>query len=182
LATAGATENRGSKTYSNEVEIFLRVLTINIVGGVFWALIQPLKDYDLSNLMLIIASGAIVGCIFSISSLLIPEFKLERRGEMYRVICYFIYSLISVYLTASIIFLLTASVIILSGGNLSIRSDGGFITYISMDDLLSSYSLDYILELSLIPITGSPVVIMLKFIKDKLLKHTHGSKKNSSER
>jgi len=159
----------------------LRVLTVNVVGGVFWALIQPLKDYDPSNLMLIIASGAIVGCIFSITSLLIPEFKLERRGEIYRVICYFIYSLISVYLTASIIFLLTASVIILSGGSLGIRSDGGFITYISIDDLLNSYSLDYILELSLIPITGSPVVVMLKFVKSRLLKHIHGNK-NSSER
>lgn len=181
MTTASTTENRGLKTYSDEVEIFLRVLTVNVVGGVFWALIQPLKDYDPSNLLLIIASGAIVGCIFSISSLLIPRFELEKRGEVYRVICYLIYSLASVYLTASIIFLLTASVIILSGGNLGIRSDGGFITYISMDDLLSSYSLDYILELSLIPITGSPVVVMLKFVKNKLLKYLHDGK-NSNKR
>ncbi len=171
------TKNRGLKAYSDEVEIFLKVLTVNMVGGVFWALIQPLKDYDPSNLMLTIASGAVVGCIFSVSSLLIPRwFELEKRGEMYRIVCYFMYSLISIYLTVFTIFLLTASIIILSGGVLGIRSDGSVITYISIYDLLNSYSLDYILQLSVIPITGSPIIAILNFAKSKLLSYFHGEK------
>ncbi|MBS7610992.1 hypothetical protein KEJ27_02085 [Candidatus Bathyarchaeota archaeon] len=175
MTTADNSENYNLKTYSNEADIFLRVLTVNMVGGIFWALLQPLKDYDQSNLILIIVSGIIVGCIFSTTSLLIPKLwsKLEKRGEIYRTICDFIYSLISIYLTVAMIFLLMASIIALSGGSLTIRSNGSTITLLSIDDLLNSYDSAYILQLSIIPIVGSPVSAILRFTKDRMYEHLH---------
>ncbi len=175
MTTVNNSENRDLTTYKDEISIFQRVLTVNMAGGVFWALLQPLKYYDPSNLILIIISGIIVSCIFSIGSLLIPKpwSKLEGRGEIYRIICDLTYSLISIYLTVSIIFLLTASVIALSGGSLSIRSDGSTIASLSMDDLLNSYDSAYVLQFSVIPIVGSPVSAILRFVKDKVYKHLH---------
>lgn len=175
MTTADNSENYDLKTYSSEVEIFLRVLTVNMVGGVFWALLQPLKDYDPSNLILIIVSGIIVGCILSTTSLLMPKLwsKLETRGKIYRTICDFIYSLISIYLTVSMIFLLTASIIALSGGSLTVRSNGSTATFLSIDDLLDSYDSAYVLQLSIIPIVGSPISAILRFAKNKVCKHLH---------
>lgn len=175
MTTADNSKNYDLKTHNDEVKIFLRVLTVNIVGGAFWALLQPLKDCDQSNLILIIISGTIVGCIFSTASLLMPKqwSKLETRSGIYRTICDFIYSLISIYLTVSMIFLLTVFIIALSGGSLAIRSNGSTVTLLSIDDLLNSYDSAYILQLSIIPIFGCPISAILRFAKNKASRHVH---------
>lgn len=170
-------EKRTSKPYSDELDVFLRVLTVNMLGGLFWALLQPLKDFDSSQVVLIAVSGMVVGVILSVSSLLIPRIcsKFEKSGVVYRMVCDLMYSLISIYLTVSMIFILTASAITLAGGYLTIRSNGDIVASLSMGDLWNSYSLDYLLQLSIISIFGSPIAAILRYIKAKMYKYLHKS-------
>jgi len=174
LTSIEESEERASKPYGDELDVFLRVLTVNMLGGLLWALLQPLKDYDSSEVVFIAASGMVVGVILSIGSLLTPRVcsKFEKRA-VYRMVCDLMYSLISIYLTVSMIFILTASAIMLAGGHLTIRSNGDIVASLSMGDLLNSYSLDYLLQLSIISIFGSPIAAILRCIKAKMSRCLH---------
>lgn len=171
-------ESSKGKTYSDELEVFLRILTVNMIGGSIWALIQPLKEYNSSEPVLVAISGAVVGAILSMSGFLVPRLlsKFERRNIIYRMICDLTYSLISIYLTSFMIFILTASAIVLAGGYLTVKSSGRVIASLSMVDLINSYSLDYLLQLSLISISGSLITTVLRLLKARICKHINLAK------
>lgn len=153
------------KTAESGVKTFLRILGVNVCGGAVWAVlmmyihpIQAHAELQPENVALLLLAGAVVGGIFSIGGFLIPWVK---RGRGVTTLLYdILYGLASVYTTVALVLLLTALVLTVSGGSLPIKGNG-VVTFLYLRDLVNAFSPDYIIQLALIPVIGSPIVAFL---------------------
>jgi len=158
------------------IGVFLRTLSVNVAGGAVWAVlmtsihrIQAHVELQPGNIVLLLLAGAVVGGIFSIGGFLIPWVK---KGKGVKALVYdVLYGLAAVYMTVVLVLFLTALVLMVSGGSLPIKGNGGAITFLYMRDLINAVSPDYLLQLGLIPIIGTPLVSLLDLVKTKVWKH-----------
>lgn len=155
------------------VKEFLRILSVNVIGGAVWAIlmayIQPINadiEHRPGNIVLLLLAGAVVGGIFSIGGFLIPSIK---RGKRLKTFLYdILYGLASIYTTVALVFLLTMLVLAVSGGSLPIKGNSGVMTFLYLRDLVNALSPDYLVELGLIPVIGSPIVTLLDLVRTRL--------------